>query len=409
MSQWTYKNVSTKNGNTDGELMFDFLPEELGRTPVENKDILYELQMVFGHDFARGKIDIVFLTLQEFQFLTMKHGDFFVLRPALTQAAAMLTAAKALVPNPTTTQAQINARIAEMQEIVDYIQDAVSKSSEARAHALAHFSGISAGVGRFDSQNAIRVSNMNRTNDGSRIAILKLGPYERTALYFGKTTKDDSRATLAYRNICAGDNLFLGKKTFPAMTAMVGGAPHPEILPRQPIELSVERRNANPAVMFVVDDKMHTITLVPGTSVYYYFFTATHDFSATLRADRSNSFFPIGEIGVVHKINPLAPAADADFYHQIRSPAIQRSTFTVILTDRLFKEHRTAQSAPLMMIGTPFPESVVVEVPVPTKPAESTPTLKRTPVEAGLAPVASVTSSKVRKNAPATASGNPMS
>ncbi len=345
MSIWTYKNACSKSGITDGEPMFEFNADEaaneLGRTPAERDRVMSDLQLIFGHDFNAHDVDTVFLTMQEFQVLTMKYGDFFD---------------AATVPF--------------------------------RRSAFVHFVGISSGVGRFDSQNAVRVTNMQHTRDGSRIAIRKLESHERVHLYFGQSNAAYSRAAMNFRRICIGDHLFLGHKTFPTAT---GNA---EYLPAQDIAIMSEMRNPNPSVQFVTDDKTHTLTLTPGVSGYYYLFTATPDFAATLVAQAPTAFFTIGRIGAVHKINPLTPRVDPNFYHLIRIPSIQRSEFTVTLTGEMVRE--TIPAAPRMTIGAPVPESVTVEVPIAAAVAnEAAPSpLKRTPADAGLPAAASKTSAE---------------
>lgn len=373
MSIWTYKNACSKSGITDGEPMFEFNADEtaneLGRTPAERDRVMSDLQLIFGHDFNAHDVDTVFLTMQEFQVLTMKYGDFF---------------AASTVPF--------------------------------RRAAFVHFVGISSGVGGFDSQNAVRVTNMQHTRDGSRIAIRKLESHERVHLYFGQSNAAYSRATMNFRRICIGDHLFLGHKTFPAPPA-AGAAANAEYLPAQGIDIMSEMRNPNPSVQFVTDDKTHTLTLTPGVSGYYYLFTATPDFAATLVSIGKDRFFTIGRIGAVHKINPLTPRVEPNFYHLIRIPSIQRSEFTVTLTGEMVKE--TIPAAPRMAIGAPVPESVTVEVPIAAAVAAETPSLKRTPADAGLPaaaaaktpaePTPSAKRARAAVGAATAAAANPMS
>lgn len=371
MSIWTYKNACSKSGITDGEPMFEFNADEtaneLGRNPAMRERVMSDLQLIFGHDFNAHDVDTVFLTLQEFQVLTMKYGDFF-------DAAA--------VPF--------------------------------RRAAFVHFVGISSGAGRFDSQNAVRVTNMQHTRDGSRIAIRKLESHERVHLYFGQSNAAYNRAAMNFRRICIGDHLFLGHKTFPTATR------NAEYLPAQDIAIMSEMRNPNPSVQFVTDDKTHTLTLTPGVSGYYYLFTATPDFAAMLVTQYPTAFFTIGRIGAVHKINPLTPRVDPNFYHLIRIPSIQRSEFTVTLTGEMVNE--TIPAVPRMTIGAPIPESVTVEVPIAASVAASDATpspLKRTPADAGLPaataaktpvePTASAKRARAAVGAAAAAAANPMS
>lgn len=363
MSIWTYKNACSKSGITDGEPMFEFNADEtaneLGRTPAERDRVMSDLQLIFGHDFNAHDVDTVFLTMQEFQVLTMKHGKFF---------------GAATVPF--------------------------------RRSAFVHFVGISSGVGRFDSQNAVRVTNMQHTRDGSRIAIRKLESHERVHLYFGKT--NDTEATIN-RTICIGDYLLFGYKKFPADVT------NAEYLPAQNIPLMSEMRNPNPSVQFVTDDKTHTLTLTPGVSRYYYLFTATPHLAARLVSQFPEAFFTIGRIGAVHKINPLTPRVEPNFYHLIRIPSIQRSEFTVTLTDGMVKE--TIPAAPRMVIGAPVPESVTVAVPIAAA-VNAAPSLKRTTADAGLPaaaaktpaePTASSKRARAAVGAATAASANPMS
>lgn len=350
MSIWTYKNVSTRSGITDGEPMFEFNFEEsakeLGRNDAQRAAVLSDLQLLYGHVFDAHDVDTVFLTLQEFQTLTMKHGDFF-------DAAAVLF----------------------------------------RRSAVVHFSGISGGVGRFDSQNAVRVSNMQHTRDGSRLAVQKQGAHETTTLYFGKSMVSSARAaTPLYRQICLGDHLMLGHKTFPVATGPAARRPA-EFVAQQDLSILTEMRNPNPAVQFVTDDKNHTLTLTPGTSGFYYLFTATSDLAAALVSKASDKFFILGHIGAVHKVNPLTPRVEPNLYHFIRIPSIQRSLFTVVLPDKVVQGTRPA--APTLTIGAPVPESVTVQVPIA---AAATPTLKRTPADAGL-PVAAAATPAAAKTA----------
>lgn len=340
---WAYINVSTKQGNTDGEFMFDFTPYELGRDEKEEAAVRADLEMIFGHKLSSYKLELIFLTLQEFQVLTIKYGDFFA-----------------------------NTR-------------KVPKGQpKVRKQAIQHFSGISAGMSNLDSMNTVRVSNAMRNFDGNRIAILKEGPWERALLYFNKTQKGPANA-ITYRDVAIGDVLLLEEYTL-----------------GRDDNMTVELKNANPTFHFAVENK--TIDVTPSSlpttnSKYYYISTASQALAASQR--EGYAVFSLGYIAAVHKNNTLTNMQPSGHYHQIRSPAMQRNTYSVVLT--------SAWSDLMMRFGYTIPASLVIGASAPKeKEKENVPIaspLKRTSEQANLPVSASTTSAKInRKTQPAAAS-----
>lgn len=349
MSIWTYTNVSTKQGLTDGEFMFDFALHELGRDKKEEDAVRSDLTTLFNHNLNSTKLELVFLTLQEFQYLTIKYGDFFLnTRPV-----------PAGVP-------------------------------KARTSAFEHFCGISAGVSGLDNMNAVRASNMARSFDGSRIAILKLGVWERASLYFNQTMKKYKKSppiTLIYRDVAIGDTIVLLRHEFSNSAATKANA--------NPTTMERALRNENPSIHFVVDKRTLPALTYSTTSCYYYLATVCEPAISKLMkfAGTSTTVHRIGFIAAVHKSNASTPlpkgkAEDTARYHQISSPAMQESRYSVVLTN-LF-EHGD-QELPVFTR-----ENIGAPVPTPQESIATGP-IKRTAADANLSISASATASKLNR------------
>lgn len=351
---WMYTNVSVKQGNTDGELMFDFQLNELGRTPEEEAAVRNDLTTLFRHNLSSTKLELVFLTLQEFQYLTIQYGDFFANK--------------------------------------DWKQDKNDIAMpEPRLNAYQHFCGISAGFSALDNQNGVRASNMLPSFNGSRIAIRKNGPYERSLLYFNKTVKraklDGENDVFVYRDIAVGDNLFL----------LVN-------IPTESSKMSVELLSGNPAIVFTVENR--TIEAkVTVDSMYYYVATVSGDISARLR--KSLGAYPIGYIAAVQKTNPLTKTPknagdDTMYYHQVRSPETQKSNYTIDLTCAGKQDDPQELPSVPPLIKKVGEETLAIGAPAAEKEnAKPAPAIKRTAATANLPVSAPIASSKItRKTAP---------
>lgn len=330
---WLYNNVSVKQGDTDGELMFDFQLNELGRDADEEEKVRTDLTTIFRHNLSSGKLELVFLTLQEFQFLTINYGKFFKNK--------------------------------------NWKQDPDDVSMpKPRFKVYQHFCGISAGISALDSQNAVRVSNMLPSFNGSRIAIRRAGVYGRSVLYFKKTVKKDDNGDFIYRDIAVGDALFLLKHNKLARDS----------------EMTVELRNADPAILFTVEN--NTLALkrhAKAKAVYYYFATVSAAEAVELRQTKSS--YPIGYVAGVHKTNfhtptPSVAGEDKMYYHLVRSPAMQRSDYLVDLT---FAGREVARHLlpGVSMLSTPNPTGgalLIIGAAAPTPGQENVPLISSSAV-----------------------------
>lgn len=361
MSIWTYTNVSTKQGLTDGEFMFDFALHELGVDENMEKEVRTVLSTLFNHNLNSTKLELVFLTLQEFQYLTIMFGDFF--KSNYTTITPLPTGFRALPPG----------------------------MPEARKTAFEHFCGISAGVSGLDNMNAVRVANMARSFDGSRIAILKLGVWERASLYFNHTMKKYKKgnpASLVYRNVAIGDTIVLLKREFGGDAAQNAN--------EDSKKLELNLRNENPSIHFVMDKRTLPVLNYTIRSCYYFLATVCEPALSQLMkwaTISSTAVHRIGFIAAVHKSNPNNPlpkgsVVDTQRYHQISSPAMQESRYSVVLTN-LF-EHGN-QDKPVLW-------RLTIGAPLPT-PQESISTgpIKRTAADASLSISASATASKLNR------------